>query len=922
MTATTIASNESTPALAERWRKDLRTAFILSLASIIVYNANLRLVSAGDNYPARYLPFGILKYHSLFLDPIATVTAQGDANAYWTSHKYGHTFSKYPITVPVLVTPLYLPAVVYLDWQGWTDQRLDQLARVMEKLASSVIASISVGFMYLLLVWRARCPWALWLTIAYGFGSNTWMISGQALWQHGLAELLIVISLFVLLGPHSARRAFCAGVLLALIGCARPPDAILAAALGLFALRWARSDVRFLVIGAAIPLVFLVAYNVHVTHHLAGAYAIVGNVGFFRYSLVLGVLGLLFSPARGLFTFSPFLLFLPFCLRSTLRESRSRNLAVYLLIAVIAQVLFYAKLDWRAGCAWGPRWLTETLPLLVWMMAVGFPSLGKIGRAFFVLATCLSIWVQIVGAFWYTGDSDVVILMSPGDPNRKAVWDIRNAPFVVEFGHEPAPRELMLQADGFVDCVKADGKDVNQIIPGTVVEVEGWALTDRHTPTIVRVTLVPAHGTKWRGPGRYPIEQTTTFFERPDVTQTKHGSGSAGWRVMLRTDGLDPGPHRFEVSVQGHKRGEFRSIAQRPLLVLPASSSVSKVPILDQSPAPDSSAAMKALCNLARKRLCSRQDANGYWLTAYTQSAQFNHPASEVNTFATAMIVDILTPMTEAFGLDENLERARRHLFNQIEPSGLVRYHGCPDSPTIPSLGCIITPDADDTALLWRISGREEDARRADVLKVLKSYRTPEGLYQTWLAPRETYSCVDPGQDPNPTDVGIQMHVLMFLAQVDATAAQSLREALQSAVEEERVWVYYKQTPLVPILREADLLRLGYTVSMPQDRLQTTVPGQEMWVKACHQLARYVAQKRPRPSAVETRALLESLGKDNFAAIRSNPPLFYHNDLTAKVRRFYWSEDFGYAIWLRLWRESFTDSLDNVFATDKSVDSQ
>jgi len=29
--------------------------------------------------------------------------------------------------------------------------------------------------------------------------------------------------------------------------------------------------------------------------------------------------------------------------------------------------------------------------------------------------------------------------------------------------------------------------------------------------------------------------------------------------------------------------------------------------------------------------------------------------------------------------------------------------------------------------------------------------------------------------------------------------------------------------------------------------------------------------------------------------------LLYHNDLTGTVKRFYWSEDFGYALWLRLY---------------------
>ena len=34
--------------------------------------------------------------------------------------------------------------------------------------------------------------------------------------------------------------------------------------------------------------------------------------------------------------------------------------------------------------------------------------------------------------------------------------------------------------------------------------------------------------------------------------------------------------------------------------------------------------------------------------------------------------------------------------------------------------------------------------------------------------------------------------------------------------------------------------------------------------------------------------------------VRRNPPLLYHNDLTAKVPRYYWSQDVGYALWLRL----------------------
>ena len=34
----------------------------------------------------------------------------------------------------------------------------------------------------------------------------------------------------------------------------------------------------------------------------------------------------------------------------------------------LALLLFFAKADWRARRSWGPRWLTETLPLLVFLL--------------------------------------------------------------------------------------------------------------------------------------------------------------------------------------------------------------------------------------------------------------------------------------------------------------------------------------------------------------------------------------------------------------------------------------------------------------------------------------------------------------------------------------------------------------------------
>lgn len=311
--------------------------------------------------------------------------------------------------------------------------------------------------------------------------------------------------------------------------------------------------------------------------------------------------------------------------------------------------------------------------------------------------------------------------------------------------------------------------------------------------------------------------------------------------------------------------------------------------------------------------LANHQQAQGYWLTYYTDQTRFERPRPEMNTFVTSVIVDIVNPVAGAAGLEKSMQRARNHLAGQIEEGGLVRYHGRPDAPTIGTLGCRITPDADDTALVWRIAPSAQKELLPRALATIRQYRTPEGLYRTWLAPRDRFECIDPGKDPNPPDVAIQMHVLLLLAQADPPAARALCGALGRAIAEDRIWVYYRAAPLIPILRQDDLRRAGCPLALPSSRLQTDVPGQEVWATAGQMLQRLLGAHRgasgatsssPAPTSADVRDLLQRLSRDDFSSLLKTPPLLYHNDFTASVRRFYWSVDFGYALWLRLYFEN------------------
>jgi len=67
---------------------------------------------------------------------------------------------------------------------GWTDGRLDHVARIMESSPRRSSPAQRVTPLPAAATAREGSV-ALLLTVAYAFGTTTWLISSQALWQHG-----------------------------------------------------------------------------------------------------------------------------------------------------------------------------------------------------------------------------------------------------------------------------------------------------------------------------------------------------------------------------------------------------------------------------------------------------------------------------------------------------------------------------------------------------------------------------------------------------------------------------------------------------------------------------------------------------------------------------------------------------------------
>lgn len=431
---------------------------------------------------------------------------------------------------------------------------------------------------------------------------------------------------------------------------------------------------------------------------------------------------------------------------------------------------------------------------------------------------------------------------------------------------------------GSLDIAKtSDGQDLGAA-NAKPITLEGWALAGGRTPQEVLIKL-----------DGLVVASTQKFFARPDVTKALGVASPSGWSITIGPRELAEGHHQLAVFVRTAERGPQSLIVDRRFTVPETRSSPTR---------PTADADLPSSARRAVAVLTSHQQAPGYWLTSYTPATRYEKPQNELNTFLPSLLIDMLDPVVGDARLAGSIQRARTFLASQIEDTGLVRYHGRPE--TVGSLGCVITPDADDTALVWRIAPGAHRELLSAALATLNRYRTPEGLYRTWLASPSLYQCIDPGNDPDPADVAIQMHVLMLLAKVDPPAANDLCQALKRTMTADGTWVYYRSAPIVPILREADLQKLGCRLELPPSRLRSTLPEQAVWVTAARMLWSLTSAGHPAPASADVSDLLLRLSRDDFRMVRESPPLLYHNDLTASVPRFYWSADIGYALWLRL----------------------
>lgn len=521
---------------AKRWcsQQELKiSSLIIFTACLFIYWFSDRQIGSGDTVPNSLLAFNWLKNGILHFDNFRNSYFFDRGQVYFfVESSTGHLTSLYPIGPAIVAFPLYLCFFLWLEFKAlvktWllgyyvdplqiTELIFDERRLAYEHLAAAILTAFSVVIFYLIL----RLKFNVWVSLvgsfSFGIATNTWVTNSQGLWQHTIANLLIVCIILCLFKANHQRDDTyqnlllgMGGVLCGLLPGVRPTSTLFAIAITLYVVyyyRW-RSGYFFL---GTLSCLFSAAWNFYYFQNPFGGYATAIQRPY-QWTLAQaweGLTGLLFSPSRGLFIYSPIaLLALPGAYQVYRRRAcRDEQLILALLGAALILFTTYCfYIIWWAGFAFGPRFMVDLLPIVAYLIAQGWDWLLRLltvpryrlaSAATLTIClglTILSSTVQVIGAFG-EANWDAVPLSVDQYPER--LWDWRDSQLRREANNiyfqivPPLPNPQGYLA-GFRGQLLSLGDRPGKPLPTP------WALdTDQRLP--LQATLVNTGSVPWFG---------------------------------------------------------------------------------------------------------------------------------------------------------------------------------------------------------------------------------------------------------------------------------------------------------------------------------------------------------------------------------------------------------------------------------------
>ncbi|NOS77602.1 MAG: hypothetical protein HOP35_06620 [Nitrospira sp.] len=416
-------------------QEGLQSPLLLFIGALTVYYSNGHTFETGDTLPARFLPVSLLIDHDFYLDEWAS-TIEAYDDPYFARSLNGHLISTYPPWGAVLSLPVYVIPVLKVGTRLTAEMLFD-----LEKRASMLTVALSVLTVFIGLR-RVAPPRVAWcIAFVYAFGTSSLSLVSQASWQHGPSQLFLSLTLYCLVRSREIPTYIAwAGLALGWAVICRPLNLVMALPIALYVLHKHRGQcIEFLLAGVPPLLLFLWYNNAYFGSPVQTGFgatvvtpaSLVGrHLSWFNTPFFEGLAGILFSPARGLFIYSPIFLCALAGMVVVWREP-GQVLLRYLSMAPLLLIVPAATLgSWWGGHGYGPRLLADSAPFLCYLMVPALEQIHQRRWLKYMVAGLVgvSVGMHVIG-FAYSGDWGSTLLDFDTYPER--VWYWRESPPVL-----------------------------------------------------------------------------------------------------------------------------------------------------------------------------------------------------------------------------------------------------------------------------------------------------------------------------------------------------------------------------------------------------------------------------------------------------------------------------------------------------------
>ncbi len=340
-----------------------------------------------------------------------------------------HLYNIFPLGASIIAIP-----IVFFT----NDEVIEKSYGDIERLiASLVIAMSSIFIFFIVLSISESKKQSILMTFVFAFCTSTWSTASRGLWQHGPTILMLTIVLYLIIQSEKKMGLIqYVSIPLAFSFIVRPTNSLSILLLTIFVfLKYKKYFFKYVMWGMMIAIPFSI-YNIIIYKSLLSPYYMPQRIGSFS-NFFEGLVGNLISPARGLFVFSPILLFALYGIFLKIKAKDKKPLDLFLLVIILLHWIAISSFPhWWGGHCFGPRFFSDMLPYLIFFM---IPSLQQIPhlkvlkkRVFIGISICfisISFFIHLKGTQnfecyeWNASPADV-------DYATERLWDWHDLQFL------------------------------------------------------------------------------------------------------------------------------------------------------------------------------------------------------------------------------------------------------------------------------------------------------------------------------------------------------------------------------------------------------------------------------------------------------------------------------------------------------------